>query len=502
MRWTWGRLWVCAGGSAVPAERGFHEAAGELRESPGRRRMKRGTGPNPYAKAATGPEEQDPEQPKRKRKEEMGGWARENTSMWAGGRWTRETTSKAEPTNDVAMQIRLCDLPIYETTTPPRFTTSLPSTQAARKLACLSLHQVRKLFLMLEKKHKPPVSIAFSNKSTNASNVRHYYDDDNLDARRETFVSDTPTEGLYDQHSSYDPYTPHDIDSDGDVYTQRYATSADTAVLPGLDAYPAWSAVPLSKEEIEDIFLNLTQKFGFQRDSMWNMFDFSMQQLDSRASRMSPNQALLTLHADYIGGQHANYHNKPPGPQPPREKALNTALERWRQAMHGMGQYDRLRQIALYLLCWGEGAQVRFCPETLCFIFKCADDYYRSPECQNRGYEVVDGKFVWRERDHEDIIGYDDINQLFWYRGYRADCFAGQDPACDGVVHQRDTTSIIFIFALHYDVRRLKIYRGPPPQPPCLPEHAYNCSTTPVLQEVPGVGHTPPGRWVTTVAGA
>jgi 1,3-beta-glucan synthase len=57
-------------------------------------------------------------------------------------------------------------------------------------------------------------------------------------------------------------------------------------------------------------------------------------------------------------------------------------------------------------------------PECLCFIFKCADDYYRSPNCQNRidpvpeglylcavikplyrficdrGYEAVDGKFV------------------------------------------------------------------------------------------------------------
>ena len=66
-------------------------------------------------------------------------------------------------------------------------------------------------------------------------------------------------------------------------------------------------------------------------------------------------------------------------------------------------------------------------------------DYYRSPECQNRidpiledlylravikplyrfirdqGYESVDGKFVRRERDHGRIIGYDDINQLFWY---------------------------------------------------------------------------------------
>src|ERR1700722_7563139 len=191
-----------------------------------------------------------------------------------------------------------------------------------------------------------------------------------------------------------------------------------------------------------------------------------MQLLDSRASRMSPTQALLTLHADYIGGEHANYRKwyfaaqldlddavgqtQNPGLRrlrstrgraapPPASKPLQSALERWRYAMSNMSHYDRLRQIALYLLVWGEAAQVRFCPETICFIFKCADDYYRSPECQSRldpvpeglylravikplyrfirdqGYEVVDGKFVRRERDHEDIIGYDDVNQLFWY---------------------------------------------------------------------------------------
>lgn len=242
------------------------------------------------------------------------------------------------------------------------------------------------------------------------------------------------------------------------------------------EPYPAWSSersIPLSKEEIEDVFLDLSHKFGFQRDSMRNMFDFLMQQLDSRASRMPPDQALLTLHADYIGGWHANYRKwyfaaqldlddavgqtQNPGLQRLRsaatggrrpggrskgagaEKNLNAALDRWREAMHNMTQYDRLRQIALYLLCWGEAAQVRFCPECLCFIFKCADDYYRSPECQNRdqpvpeglylravikplyrfirdqGYELVDGRFIRREKDHDGIIGYDDINQLFWY---------------------------------------------------------------------------------------
>ncbi|KII88524.1 glycosyltransferase family 48 protein [Plicaturopsis crispa FD-325 SS-3] len=238
----------------------------------------------------------------------------------------------------------------------------------------------------------------------------------------------------------------------------------------GTEPYPAWSAerqVPISTEEIEDIFLDLTQKFGFQRDSMRNTFDFLMQLLDSRASRMSPNQALLTLHADYIGGQHANYRkwyfaaqlnlddavgqSQNPGLQRLKSvkglaggnagssKHLDSALNRWRNAMNSMSQYDRLRQIALYLLCWGEGANVRFVPECMCFIFKCADDYYRSPECQNRLepvpeglylntivkplyrfmrdqiYEVVDGKFVKKEKDHHEIIGYDDINQLFWY---------------------------------------------------------------------------------------
>ncbi|KAI0934337.1 1,3-beta-D-glucan synthase [Taiwanofungus camphoratus] len=241
------------------------------------------------------------------------------------------------------------------------------------------------------------------------------------------------------------------------------------ADIPGSnEPYPAWTQarqIPMSTEEIEDIFLDLAQKFGFQRDSMRNMFDFLMHLLDSRASRMTPNQALLTIHADYIGGQHANYRkwyfaaqlnlddavgqSQNPGLQRLRSvkgkvktastKSLDSALNRWRNAMHIMSQYDRLRQVALWLLCWAEAGNVRFTPECLCFIFKCADDYYRSPECQNRmdpvpeglylesvikplyrfmrdqGYEVVEGKFVRRERDHNEIIGYDDINQLFWY---------------------------------------------------------------------------------------
>ncbi|KAI9788617.1 MAG: 1,3-beta-D-glucan synthase [Peltula sp. TS41687] len=251
------------------------------------------------------------------------------------------------------------------------------------------------------------------------------------------------------------------------------------------EPYPAWTSdaqIPLSKEEVEDIFMDLTAKFGFQRDSMRNMYDHFMTLLDSRASRMTPNQALLSLHADYIGGDNANYRKwyfaahldlddavgfanmklgkasrstkkarkaaKKKG-DPRNEEQTLEALEgdnsleaaeyRWKTRMNRMSQHDRVRQVALYLLCWGEANQVRFMPEALCFIFKCADDYLHSPACQNRvepvdeftylnevisplyqycrdqGYEIDGGKYVRRERDHSKVIGYDDINQLFWY---------------------------------------------------------------------------------------
>jgi 1,3-beta-glucan synthase len=249
------------------------------------------------------------------------------------------------------------------------------------------------------------------------------------------------------------------------------------------EPYPAWTSdaqIPLSKEEIEDIFMDLTAKFGFQRDSMRNMYDHLMTLLDSRASRMTPNQALLSLHADYIGGDNANYRkwyfaahldmddavgfanmksrrsarrtrkqkkqkkNEPANEDEALEDlegddSLEAAEFRWKTRMNRMSQHDRVRQIALYLLCWGEANQVRFMPECLCFIFKCADDYLNSPACQNmvepveeftflnnvitplyryvrdQGYEIQDGVYVRRERDHNQIIGYDDCNQLFWY---------------------------------------------------------------------------------------
>ncbi|KAL3420513.1 1,3-beta-glucan synthase component [Phlyctema vagabunda] len=298
----------------------------------------------------------------------------------------------------------------------------------------------------------------------------------------------------YDQDGSYihDPnvrynHPPSQSSFDPERYSGASTPFDGFANMPqpSHEPYPAWSSdsdVPLSMEEIEDIFLDLTAKFGFQRDSMRNMYDHFMTLLDSRASRAeSKNQALTSLHADYIGGTNANYRkwyfaahldvsdvvgfqsgdrkrkaskkakkNMQAGLEGQDEQkileelegdhSLETAEYKWRLKMNKMTPHERVRQIALYLLCWGEANQVRFMPEALCFIFKCADDYYQSPACQNvttavdefhfldnvitplytfcrdQGYEVINGKYTRRERDHASVIGYDDCNQLFWYR--------------------------------------------------------------------------------------
>ncbi|RSL80824.1 1,3-beta-glucan synthase component FKS1 [Fusarium oligoseptatum] len=189
------------------------------------------------------------------------------------------------------------------------------------------------------------------------------------------------------------------------------------------EPYPAWAsstAVPLSKEELEDIFLDLTSKFGFQRDSMRNMYDHMMILLDSRASRMTPNQALLSLHADYIGGDNANYrkwyfaaqldlddavgNNPKPKRKGKKKKCTESAAETSRSVDGDNGL---------------EAAEYRWKTplvepiEEFSFLNNIITPLYQY--LRDQGYEIVDGVYVRRERDHKHVIGYDDCNQLFWY---------------------------------------------------------------------------------------
>lgn len=91
----------------------------------------------------------------------------------------------------------------------------------------------------------------------------------------------------------------------GYQYNRHYSASVEShmsggtsigpfADIPGSsEPYPAWSAdrqIPMSTEEIEDIFLDLAQKFGFQKDSMRNMV----------RPRPRPPQTRAPHHAPYM----------------------------------------------------------------------------------------------------------------------------------------------------------------------------------------------------------
>lgn len=73
--------------------------------------------------------------------------------------------------------------------------------------------------------------------------------------------------GSESNHRSYAPSVAESHSS------MHHASNYGDPGAGGSEPYPAWSAgrqIPMSTEEIEDIFLDLTQKFGFQRDSMRN----------------------------------------------------------------------------------------------------------------------------------------------------------------------------------------------------------------------------------------
>lgn len=250
----------------------------------------------------------------------------------------------------------------------------------------------------------------------------------------------------------------------------------------GLTLYPSWcpeNGAPLTLEAIFGICHFLQRVFGFQKDNTANIHEFLMCMLDSRSSRTTCMQALVSVHADYIAGENANYkkwyfaaHFELDEGAPMKRSAVNRrwrqlsnlkkmkrrnippytlgdlddefsllGLEyKWRREMSQCTPEDCITQVALYLLIWGEANNVRFMPECLCFIYKCSFDYLcwvkqleSIPNEQefaflesvidplyhfirDQQYELVEGRWKKRlKRDHGDIIGYDDVNQFFWY---------------------------------------------------------------------------------------
>ncbi|ODV76843.1 glycosyltransferase family 48 protein [Suhomyces tanzawaensis NRRL Y-17324] len=245
----------------------------------------------------------------------------------------------------------------------------------------------------------------------------------------------------------------HDQDT---VETQSSIAGAPELQIQSspISLYPSWCEENGSKyteDEILKIFDELGDIFGFQKDNVLNMFDHLMVQLDSRSSRMSCGMALLSLHVHYIGGDQANY--KKWFFAAPIDEDIGTAtglheledensylgLEfKWKTRMNNYTEKDYIYQLSLWLLIWGESNNVRYMPECLCFIFNCALEYFYEIKkgdlsttrkfeflegvitplycfIRDQQYELVDGKWLRNEKDHSQVIGYDDMNQCFWY---------------------------------------------------------------------------------------
>ncbi|KAI9273708.1 1,3-beta-glucan synthase component-domain-containing protein [Sporodiniella umbellata] len=234
--------------------------------------------------------------------------------------------------------------------------------------------------------------------------------------------------------------------------------------------YPSWGPegqVPITLQEVNTIFSSLTKAFGFQKDNMLNMVDHLMTMLNSRASRLIPQVALDSLHADYIGGEHANYRKWFFASQmdiyDQTEEEKNVAKdigdereqferqeEKWFLKMQKLTNTEKTRDLALYLLLWGEAAPVRYTPEALCFIYKMASDYYchseQKPDAEegayldhiitplyryfrDQTYTLKEGKYVKRERDHDRVVGYDDVNQFFWHSTFYDQILTSEDKS-------------------------------------------------------------------------
>ncbi|KAJ3140454.1 1,3-beta-D-glucan synthase [Physocladia obscura] len=157
---------------------------------------------------------------------------------------------------------------------------------------------------------------------------------------------------------------------------------------------------------------------------------FGVEQTDSLAA------GLVSLYNDYIYGKNSNYRRwclsdlvRDP------EVSYSVALRAWRRKFRSYSLFEKTKQMLLYFTITQESSNTRLMPELMWFIFKTAIEHLESNNVipvpqKDYLYRIVKpiydfhasqlysknekGRFVRRENDHAQIIGYDDLNELFW----------------------------------------------------------------------------------------
>lgn len=182
---------------------------------------------------------------------------------------------------------------------------------------------------------------------------------------------------------------------------------------------------PTSKASKRREFVVLQSDVGFDVQTLTHRYNFRKVDIndDEKAGSVSPT----SVASEGLASSTISYQDE--------ELTLEQSNLNWIQKMQDLSDEERMLDLIIYLMCWGEANQVRYMPECLAFIYKCARDYYsvakeELPEyfylekvitplyrCyRSQNFDPVEGGYKKREADHQHIIGYDDMNQLFWYR--------------------------------------------------------------------------------------
>jgi 1,3-beta-glucan synthase len=171
------------------------------------------------------------------------------------------------------------------------------------------------------------------------------------------------------------------------------------------------------QKDIDHQFQLIGSSFGFQTESIKNMKEFFCSLVLSRLPRYAHcTDCLDSLFEDVLG------------------KKSNFRI--WsEQSGYGIAEVNvdmdkKLECLIKYYLIWGEAANLRFCPELICFITALAlqadppewipGDFLERivvplySFLRDELYKLKDGYWVRKNRDHSEIVGYDDVNEAFW----------------------------------------------------------------------------------------
>ncbi|KAG6621263.1 Callose synthase 5 [Phytophthora cinnamomi] len=189
-----------------------------------------------------------------------------------------------------------------------------------------------------------------------------------------------------------------------------------------LSAAPPRRRAPSNYQTLEDVAAERGAKFGFQEGNVLNqkehlecwVLNYESRILEAAVTPVDTENAIQSIHAKFF-----------------RNYVKWCQFLRTQPYLLDTAPYAGAaeRQAALFLLIWGESANLRFMPECLCFLYhKMAaklDGIENAPNAPDGAFlrRVVRPLYsvVAKMRDvngagadHKNVTNYDDVNEFFW----------------------------------------------------------------------------------------